>query len=564
MHLQLHPYSIPLIASALIASGIALVVWRRRSAPGAILLFAYMLWVALWSGSSAAMWLSTSHFGQVFWLNTSTLGILLVPPTFLLFSLQVSHNERLVTRKLISLLAIEPLAGLVLVWTNDLHHLVYSPTQLWHSNGLAELHWSPGFYTLVDAVYSFILIGTGIWFLARSLKEGGTLHKAQLKLVILGASLALCADIIFMLPIFFSRISLDASPLIHTLAGGIYVYAIYRTKLLDIVPVVHSTLVNSMTDGVIVLDEQDRIVEMNPAAGQFLNMTPKLATGRNARDILSSWSESSQPFWDQNEAHTEVHVAWETPRTFDLVVTPLLDGKKQSSGRMLVFRDITSQKNQATSLSNTNRLLNEQLDEIRTLRDQLHEQAIRDPLTNLFNRRYLEETLRQELARALRENYPVCVIMMDIDRFKRVNDTCGHKVGDDVLQSLAALITQHIRRFDTPCRYGGEEFVIVFPKLSNETARERAEFLRREFANMPLPCSNMKTSPTLSIGLASYPSDGFESEELLDAADRAMYTAKSSGRNRVVAYSELDRDEAVGITPSRKTIQIDPSTRRRR
>jgi diguanylate cyclase (GGDEF)-like protein/PAS domain S-box-containing protein len=563
MHLQLHPFSIPLIIAALISAGIATLVWRRRPAPGAVWLSVHMLGVTIWSSAMAAMWLSTSRATQDFWLDLSSLGIILVPPAFLLFSLQISHNDVLLTRKLISFLAVEPLVAQVLIWTNDLHHLVYNSTQLWVINGLVELHWSPGAFFLFDAVYSYALMAVGIWFLARSLEAGGQLMKAQLKMVMLGASLSLCADAVTLLPILSSRVGLDPTPLVLTLAGGIYVYAIYRTKLLDIVPVVHSTLINSMTDGIMVLDEQDRIVEMNPAAGQILGMAPRLATGRCAREILATWHETNQPFWDQNEVHTEILVRQDDPCTLDLRITPLLDGKKHISGRMLVFRDITLQKQQEASLSNTNKLLNEQLDEIRALRDQLRDQATRDPLTNLFNRRYLEETLLKELARASRENYPVCVIMMDIDRFKRVNDTCGHKVGDDVLQSLASLITLHIRRFDTACRYGGEEFVIVMPKLSDETARERAEFLRREFANMPLPCMNMKTSPTLSIGLASYPSDGFETEQLLDAADRALYTAKSSGRNRVVTYSELDRNAAIEAGTSRKTVQTDTPARSR-
>jgi len=130
--------------------------------------------------------------------------------------------------------------------------------------------------------------------------------------------------------------------------------------------------------------------------------------------------------------------------------------------------------------------------------------------------------------------------MMDIDRFKLVNDTCGHKAGDEALQALATLIVLHIRRFDVACRFGGEEFVIVMPMLSTETARERAEFLRREFADMSLPCVNIKNSPTLSIGLASYPSDGINGEQLLNAADQALYAAKSSGRNRIMLYSELE------------------------
>ena len=130
--------------------------------------------------------------------------------------------------------------------------------------------------------------------------------------------------------------------------------------------------------------------------------------------------------------------------------------------------------------------------------------------------------------------------MMDIDDFKRVNDTCGHKTGDEVLQALSTLIVLHIRRFDAACRYGGEEFVIVMPKLSIETARERAEFLRNEFSNMSLPCSKQESSPTLSIGLAAFPFDGMNGEQLLDAADQALYAAKGSGRNCVVVYSELE------------------------
>jgi diguanylate cyclase (GGDEF)-like protein len=215
-----------------------------------------------------------------------------------------------------------------------------------------------------------------------------------------------------------------------------------------------------------------------------------------------------------------------------------MDGRKHTLGRLMVFRDVTMRKQNEAILKDANKQLNEQLKEISALRDQLHEQATRDPLTNLFNRRYLEESLGQELARALRENYPVCMIMMDIDQFKFVNDSCGHKAGDDVLQALASLIVLKIRRFDVACRFGGEEFLIVMPMLSLETARERAELLRSEFENMPLSCSSLQAHPTVSIGVACYPYDGTDSEQLIKAADRALYAAKGSGRNRVVTHSE--------------------------
>lgn len=486
------------------------------------------------------MWLSTSLYTQLFWLDFSALGVLLVPATFFMFSLQASLNESLLTRRLMYFLAIEPLVGLLLLWTNEYHHLVHGPVQLWMHKGLTELEWKPGLWYHVDTVYMYLIMLAGIWFLARSMTRNGELHRWQISLILAGACLPLIIDVIYLSPLSKNLWDLDLSPVFFTLAGGIYYYAIVRRKFLDLIPVAHSILIRSMADSVVVLDLQDRIVEMNPAAGYFLGVKPDEVVGCSAREVLLGWREITQPFWDQPEIHTEIIVTQDIPRYLDLNITPLVDDKKHSIGRMLVFHDITSRKQSETVLKETNQKLHEQLVEIRTLRDQLHEQATRDPLTNLYNRRYLEEVFSQELARASRENYPVCVIMMDIDRFKRVNDTCGHKVGDEVLQALASLIVLHIRGFDAACRYGGEEFVIVMPKLSIETARERAEFLRKEFASMPISCPEIKFGPTLSIGLATYPFDGTNIEQLLNEADQALYAAKSSGRNRVVIYSELE------------------------
>lgn len=539
MYLQPHPNAIPFLIATLISAGFAVTIWPRRAALGAIALLIHMLGLVIWSGATAAMWLSTSLHTQLFWLEFSVLGIALTPLTFFIFSLQISHNERLLTKPLILFLAIEPLIGLLLLWTNNYHHLIHGPAQLWVRNGLAELIWSPSLWFHVDTVYMYLVIIAGVWFLVRSMTHSGELHRGQIKTILAGACIPLVMDLIYLSPLSKHLSNLELSPLFFAISGGFYYYAITRQKFMDLIPVAHSALIQSMTDSVVVLDLQDRIVEMNPAAGQFLGVTPDDVIGRRAREVLLGWRELTQPFWSQPEVRTEIVISQDIPRYIDLNVTPMVDAKKRTTGRILVFHDITSRKQNESILKETNKKLHEQLEEIRVLRDQLREQAIRDPLTNLFNRRYLEEMLTQELARASRENYPVCVIMMDIDRFKRVNDTCGHRVGDDVLQTLATLIILHIRGFDAACRYGGEEFVIVMPKLSIETACERAEFLRKEFANMNLPCANMKSSPTLSIGLASYPFDGTSGEQLLDVADQALYVAKNSGRNRVVVYSAM-------------------------
>jgi diguanylate cyclase (GGDEF)-like protein/PAS domain S-box-containing protein len=538
MHIQHHPFSIPFILAALVSAGIAATIWRRRSAPGAVSLMVHMLGLALWSGAIAAMWLSTSLHSQLFWLNLSALGVVLIPITFLTFSLQIARKEKYLTRRLMILLTIEPLVGLLLLWTNDSHHLVYSPAQLWVLRGLAELQWSPGLWFRLDAVYMYMVMAIGIGFLVHSMSHNGDLHRWQIKMILAGACLPLIADLIYLSSLSEYLFDLDLSPILFTLSGGLYFYALSQRKFLDLIPVAHSRLIQSMPDGVIVLDLQDRVVEMNPAAEHFLGIQSAQTIGRRAREVLSGWEETTGPFLDQMDIRTEIVIAQDIPRTIDLKITPLIDSKKRSTGRMLVFRDITTRKLDEAALKNVNEQLHEQLDEICTLRDQLHEQAIRDSLTNLFNRRYLEESLAQELARAERENFPVCLIMIDIDKFKRVNDTCGHKVGDEILQALATLIVLHIRRFDVACRFGGEEFVIVMPKLSIETARERAEFLRKEFARMALPCAELKARPTISIGVAAYPFHGANNEQLLHAVDQALYAAKSAGRNRTVVYLE--------------------------
>jgi diguanylate cyclase (GGDEF)-like protein len=187
----------------------------------------------------------------------------------------------------------------------------------------------------------------------------------------------------------------------------------------------------------------------------------------------------------------------------------------------------------AMELAQANEQLKAQLAETRRLQAQLREQAIRDPLTNLYNRRYMQETFERELASAQRHKQTVAAIMMDIDHFKRLNDTYGHKAGDLMLQAVADLLLQETRHYDVACRYGGEEFVIILAGATVETASRRAEHLRSQFADLHLEFSGMVLRATISAGVAIFPIHGETSDALLRAADQALYSAKAGGRDRV-------------------------------
>ena len=172
------------------------------------------------------------------------------------------------------------------------------------------------------------------------------------------------------------------------------------------------------------------------------------------------------------------------------------------------------------------------------LRDELRQQAIQDPLTGLFNRRYLDETLPRELNRSERINSPLCVVMLDIDGFKQFNDSFGHGPGDLLLREFASILREHLRKSDISCRYGGDEFVLIMPDSSVADTKHRVEQIRVYLKVLQQAQHAGKDLGiiTMSAGIASMPEHGSTESELLKAADEAMYAAKQGGRDRVVVY----------------------------
>jgi len=170
------------------------------------------------------------------------------------------------------------------------------------------------------------------------------------------------------------------------------------------------------------------------------------------------------------------------------------------------------------------------------LRETLKNQSIRDPLTGLFNRRYLEEFLEIELLRSQRHQRPLAAIMIDADRFKRFNDTFGHDAGDAVLRALAMCLEKNIRGSDIACRYGGEEFTLILPEASLDDTKERASQLCQQIKLLNIEHLGQPLGKvTVSMGVACFPEHGLTAEALLRAADGALYQAKKAGRDRVVA-----------------------------
>ncbi|MDN4056626.1 diguanylate cyclase [Massilia sp. YIM B02769] len=192
------------------------------------------------------------------------------------------------------------------------------------------------------------------------------------------------------------------------------------------------------------------------------------------------------------------------------------------------------------------------------LRVSLRQQSIIDPLTQLYNRRYLDEVLKRELARASRSGVPLSVLVLDLDHFKRINDTYGHEGGDAILRKVAAALRENIRSGDVACRMGGEEMVVLLPECDTENALKRADALRIVIAAGDVLHNGQRIGATASIGVASYPAHGHNVQTLVHAADLALYEAKHEGRNcvrvaRASALLELGGQESAEDNKERRS-----------
>ncbi|MGE5329909.1 MAG: diguanylate cyclase [Deltaproteobacteria bacterium] len=168
----------------------------------------------------------------------------------------------------------------------------------------------------------------------------------------------------------------------------------------------------------------------------------------------------------------------------------------------------------------------------------MKEIATTDALTGIFNRLYFQEKFSKELKIAHENDYPLSFVIFDIDHFKKFNDNYSHLVGDKVLKIITSVVKNSIRRTDIIARYGGEEFVIIFPNMDVERAEETCEMLRKKIETTPVKTRDLSLSVTVSFGVANYPLNAYSEENLIKAADRALYKAKNAGRNRVVASDE--------------------------
>ncbi len=538
---QANPYSIPLILSAIVSTVVALIAWDRRPAPGAAALAVLNLAVAIWCGGYGVTWGLSQSAAQLMAGNVTNIGSALVPPAYLVFMLDVTGRRRWLTRRLLLALGLVYVTTLILSWTNGWHHLWNISVDFQTVGGLQIMVEEHGpLYSLFALFYAYGLMVAGIALLVHAFWHARGVYRNQYGLILLAVAVALGPSLLFEAGL-SPWPNLDLAPLGLVVSGPLLAYALFYYRLLDLVPIARTLLVDTMQDAVIVLDQQQRVIDINPAALELTGSTGRSPVGQPARLVFAAWPDLMAHLTDAFEANAQVRL--HGSRTLQMSITPLHDKAGETRGRLIMLRDISAQKQAEEDLRSANTRLRANLGQIEKLQVELQEQAIRDALTGLYNRRFLEETLPREIARASRDVLPLSVIFVDLDHFKAINDTYGHAAGDQVLQAVGQFLYKAARASDVVCRYGGEEIVIICPGMSLTTAAHRAETWRQSIAQLATNVNGTAIPVTISAGIAEFPTHGQSMESIVQAADSALYTAKTAGRNCVRTAALPSADE---------------------
>src|SRR5215471_9443686 len=335
----------PEAISAAILIWLVIVTWRRRSAPGASPFIVILLAAILYSLSYLVELGSTDVSTAIFWNNVGWLGSVLLPAAWFAFALQYTGRSRWLTRRMLVLLAIVPLVTLLLVWTNTMYGLISSNNSLDSTAPFAALVSTPGAWFWVFLVYAYTLfllgalvIGSFIRTLMRSLYHGQVI---ALLIAVIVPWVGNAINVFGPRPLSL----FDPTPLAFTVSGLAMAWSLFHFRMLDLAPVARNTVIESMSDAVMVLDQHNQITDLNPAAQRLLGRPLAELIGQPAAQVASAWSDQTKRFRGATEAHEEIVLAVDgTSHYFDLRISPLSDQRSSRAGRLIVLRDITERK----------------------------------------------------------------------------------------------------------------------------------------------------------------------------------------------------------------------------
>ena len=527
----LTPYALAQFIAAGISIVTTILVWRRRSVRGGIALFLLFLAVSEWAFFNGLESAAVGRDAKILFSKIVYVGAQSSPVFLLLFALKFSGRVEKIQPVSITGLFLIPTVIVSLAATNESHHLIWSgfapgPSG---SNSLIYLH-GPAFW--IGLTYIYMLVSFSTALLAVSAVKSQKIYRIQSLTLLLASIMPWLGTFLYLLkPNPFPGLEMISISFVFT--ELFLLIGIARGNLMDYIPVAHELVFKNIDEGVVIFDEKMRIIDLNPAAGRLLKVDfPQLIDRPQKND--EEFLRIIQPYFNKEKSNRFETVSPHNSEVWlNISVSPLRNERNLFLGWVAICEDSTLRKLAEDELRRINQKLGAQLDDISRLENQLREQIKRDALTGVYNRGYLEEVLKHEISRAKINQTCLSLMMLDVDDFKVINDTFGHKAGDVVVIELGRFLEDKTRENDCVSRFGGDEFVLILPGMDNEDARQRAEILCQEIHDLKFSIHDLDLPVTVSIGLSTYPKDGRTNDDLLGAADAALYLAKHSGKDCV-------------------------------
>ncbi|MBN1581008.1 MAG: PAS domain-containing protein [Anaerolineae bacterium] len=351
MDWQQTPYFLPLLITAAISTALAALVGRRRSVSGSVAFVLLMLALTEWSIGYALELASANLPAQIFWAKVEYLGIVSVPPLWLAFALAYTGQNRWLTRRYAILMSIIPALTLILVWSNEYHHLLWREIAVRDNGTFLVLDLDYGAWFWVNWAYAYLMLFLGTLVVFRAFLRAFALYRKQSMAMFLGALIPWIGNLLYVFNL-NPFPNLDLTPFSFTLTGAVAAWAFFRLRLLDIVPIARGVIVENIDDGVIVLDDQARIVDINPVARQIIGNPDIDPVGQSVEAIMTDVPDLVARYRDVSRIREEIVLnQGGVQRHIDLRILPLHSQRGHLGGRLVVLSDITEQKSVQMALT---------------------------------------------------------------------------------------------------------------------------------------------------------------------------------------------------------------------
>lgn len=543
IHSQFFAFSLSLAGA--ITLGLCLYVSRYRKIVGVPLFMALMLAATVWSWAYALELGQPTLAGKLFWHNVQQLATLLAPVIWWHLALAYTGRRAWARDRRRYYWFIVPLAAIFLAWSNDFHHLMRVNVRLLEASGVPYLTYDRTLLSWITVGYSYALLAAAAAVLVRGILEGSSQGRqlAVLLVSLLPPAGASVAQALGHNPIH----SYGPSALLFALSGLLVAWALQRHQFFTVWPVLRDHIIETMNDGILVTNSQRQVVDLNPRAQEFLAqrcaaagaaagtaagaaagtaggaaaraVDPAAVRWRPVAAVLAPWPDWVAAYDELAQQRAEIRLpVTQGERHYLIKLNPLVDEWGRMIGALAAIQDNTEQRHKEAELLRL---------------------ATTDQLTGLPNRAHFFALSEQIYEVADRHSIPMSVMMVDLDRFKELNDTHGHRTGDLVLAAAAAVLRRRVRRADVVGRLGGEEFGISLAATGLAEAQQLAANLAAELDKLRVTvAAGIQIGITMSVGIATKHLGDRSFSDLLSRADRAMYLAKEQ-RNCVRTEADL-------------------------